>query len=599
MSAELELIRAGGAVLLRMPQLLQAAIWSRGILLSASPAAPPPAPVASAPAAPPAGVPSAAIPTAPPGVNPGNPAAPNTVPTPSPSGSSTTTQTTGLDFPEILLTALVWSTLIAALVLIFMPERSGDDRTRIRTTALAGSGAAFLLALWGVLGQIALGDQGGLSTGADESFAWLRAFAFKSNYHLTADGVSFTMLLLSTVVFVALFFASYRVRERLRLYCAMLLVLETAVNGVICANDLLLFVVFWSMQVVPLYVLIRVYGGHRRLLAASRYLTFALISTALLTAGALIVVAQSFTHSSDLADIIAQLGNTPLSAATDTVVFWLFLGGGAIAMGVVPFHTWAIEVQSHASSAVAAVTAGVVLRLGGYASLRLIVTLVPAQLERFAIPLAVLAALSAVWGSLAALAQRDLRRLVAYTTLAQGGMLMLALSSPTQSALVGAVFVLVGYGFASTMLLMLCGSLEVRTRGAEVDELGGLVAQAPQLAGFWLFAALTALGAPLLAGFSAELMLFTGTFPEQMYATVVVMAAVAVTTGALLWALHRVFYGPVRDSLQRVTDVNNWERTYYGLLTIFVLLFGLLPGRVVPMIANGVANLAARFTAGP
>ncbi len=183
--------------------------------------------------------------------------------------------------------------------------------------------------------------------------------------------------------------------------------------------------------------------------------------------------------------------------------------------------------------------------------------------------------------------------MVAAVSIGQMSLVLLAVAAPNSISLDGAVLQLVAGGLSSALLLLLCGAIEGRTRSAPLDRLGGLAAQAPRLGGFWIFACLAALGAPLLAGFSAELMLFTGVFSVHPYATVFVMASTAVSTAALIWSAQRVFLGPAREEFARVRDTTALELGYLWPLVIFLVAFGLLAGRVVPVIGTGLVRIAA------
>jgi NADH-quinone oxidoreductase subunit M len=183
--------------------------------------------------------------------------------------------------------------------------------------------------------------------------------------------------------------------------------------------------------------------------------------------------------------------------------------------------------------------------------------------------------------------------MVAAVSITQMSLVLLAVAAPNTVSLDGAVLQLVAGGLSSALLLLLCGAIEGRTRSVPLDRLGGLAAQAPRLGAFWVFACLAALGAPLLAGFSAELMLFTGTFPIHPYATVFVMASTAVSTAALLWSAQRVFLGPVREEFARVRDASALELAYMWPLVVFLIAFGVLAGRVVPAIGTGLAKIAS------
>lgn len=365
----------------------------------------------------------------------------------------------------------------------------------------------------------------------------------------------------------------------------------------ISAADLVLFVLFFAMQAVPLYLLIRCFGGAGRQRVAMRAVVTWMVSTALLLVAFLLVIVHSGQHSSDLSDLLTA--TTPIADKVGIAAFWLVVTGLGLGFVIVPLHTLMLEASATASSGVAAVISGVLVRLSGYAMLRFALGLFPAQAQRYGAALMVLAVLSAVWGVLLTLAQRSLRRLVAALTVAQMSLVLLAISTPNTISLVGAVLQLVAGGLSSALLLLLCGIIEGRTRSVPLDRLGGLAAQAPRLGAFWIFACLAALGAPLLAGFSAEVMLFTGAFPIHPYATVFVMASTAVTTGALTWSAQRVFLGPVREEFARVRDATALELSYLWPLVVFLVAFGALAGRVVPAIGTGLTRLVASLGAGP
>ncbi|MDQ6847338.1 MAG: NADH-quinone oxidoreductase subunit M [Candidatus Dormibacteraeota bacterium] len=510
--------------------------------------------------------------------------------TPVPVTTPTTTTNTGLDLPSVLLSTVVFITTIAAAVIVFLPERTAEQRSRIRSVALFAAAAALVLTLFTLLTAISLGVGATPDQLHEENTTWIGHFVFVIHYHMSADGVTLSLLVLSTLVFTSVFLAAWKRQQRLRLYCGLLLLLETAVNGALCATDLVLFVMFFAMQAAPLFLLIRCFGGAGRERTATRAGVAVLISAALLLTGFLLVVVHSSAHSSDLTDLANAAALTGPAAAAG---FWLVFTAFAIGFVIVPVHTWVLDATATASSGVAAVVAGVLVRLSGYGMIRLALGLFPAQAQRFGSALMVLAVLSALWGVLLTLAQTTLRRMVAAVSIGQMSLVLLAVAAPNSISLDGAVLQLVAGGLSSALLLLLCGAIEGRTRSAPLDRLGGLAAQAPRLGGFWIFACLAALGAPLLAGFSAELMLFTGVFSVHPYATVFVMASTAVSTAALIWSAQRVFLGPAREEFARVRDTTALELGYLWPLVIFLVAFGLLAGRVVPVIGTGLVRIAA------
>ncbi len=495
---------------------------------------------------------------------------------------------------NVILSTIIWSPLLFGLIAICLPERSEEQRARVRTVALAGAGVSFFVTtFFAVLGQIGLGQGGGLASAYQENHTWFWNFLFQAHYDLVADGITLPLLVVVTTIFGCAIFHSWKVHERVRLYVFLVLLVETAVTGVLCSNDFVLFAAFWGLLLVPMYLLIRIWGGDGARRAAAWFAGFQAVSLSLIIATSVIVVVEAGAQTSDMG---ADLVKLPVAAAT--VGFWLSFVAFAIAMAVFPVHTWMIEAQSKASAGVATILSGTMLLLGAYGMLRISLIVFPGPAHYYSFVITGLAVVGAFWGSIGALRQDELRRFIGYMNVAQMSLVLLAIGAQTSVALVGAVLLLAGQGFAAAMLTLISGAVEERTRTASIRAMGGLVTQAPRLAGFWLVAAASIIGIPLLAGFTGDFMVFAGSFPGHRIATLLVMASVIVTTGGLLWVANRVFFGPVRDQFARVRDVTLLDLTVLIPLVAAVLLFGVRAGAVVPVIANGVLEITTRITGG-
>ncbi len=512
-----------------------------------------------------------------------------------------------LNLPTIVLSIMVWAALLGALVILFMPERNKEDRDRIRTTALGASGLALLIAFFITAGQMMVPDPGGgfPGTGASgdnglaESHRWLQSFPFVSNYHLDIDGMSLPLLMVSCLLFVAVLLLAWKRDERIREHVMLLLILETGVNGALCARDYMLMLIFMGMQIVPLFLLIREPAGKalhdaRREHAAVRYAVFGIGAFALFTVGTLLAVTQAVpgvpaggAPNSPSFDMAAASGHNlagPASIAGFCLMFAAFL----IMSGGFPFHRWLIEAVGDADSGVAALLTGIVSRLGGYAILRIALVAFPAVATKYSTAIVALAVVTTLWGALGAVVESDLRRMVGYVALAQTGTMLLGVAGVNNLSVMGSVLILAVGGLTSGLLVLLSGSIEERTRQRSIHRLGGLALQMPHIAGLWILTSLAVTGVPLLAGFTADFILFTGSFPQHRLATVVVMSALLVTGTAMLWTAQRIFFGTPRDVFTRVKDAGGWEYAAMSPLVVLIVLYGVMPGRMMSVISNGV-----------
>ena len=503
--------------------------------------------------------------------------------------AQTSTTTTGAAFPTIVCTCLVWSALIFALVALFMPEHTREQRARIKSLGASGAGAALFFAIWALESQVAdvaLGT-GGIPNGdLVERHQWILSFPLSASYHLDLDSLGIALVTLFGVVFFCVALAAWRNDRHVKLLTVSLLTLETAAMGVLCSYEWILFLFFWTLPIIPMYLLIRAFGREGRARVADRYAGGLLVSAGLLTLAALLMSFQAGVHFFDMGDVPVLLNGSGAG-----VVFWLLAAAFLLVMAIVPFGGALLDLEEDSTGVLAAVFATVFPSLAVYGLIQTSVGFFPPLSRTYTLFFAAVAVVTVVWGGLAALRADDLRRLVGHVGTVLMGVILLGVAGHSTIALTGIMFLLIARGLGVTVLMLLVSAIQERTRRVRISQLGGLAWQAPYLCAFWLLASLTLVGVPLLAGFSGDFFIITGSFPAHRWATVIVLAGTLIVGGVLIWTVQRVFFGASRESFEKINDVGPLELTYLGILVAVIVLVGVLPGHFAGLFQSGADYL--------
>ena len=503
--------------------------------------------------------------------------------------TSTTTTTTGVTFPTLVLTAMVWIAVVFALAALLMPNQTQDQLRRIKSLGSTGAGAALFFAIWAVETQVsdAAGGTGGIPGGdLVEQHSWLSSFPIASSYHLDADGMALSVIVVVSVVFFCAALAAWRNQRHVKLLTVCLLTLETASLGILVSYDWVLFLLFWTLAIVPVYVLDRAFGHGHGTRTATRYAATSLVSAGLLLLAAVLIAFQAGAQSFDM-------GVTPVSLPGDgeTVAFWLITAASLLAMAVVPLHGALLDLEEDSTGVLSAIFAAVLPSLGAYTLVHVAVGFFPTTSGSFSLFFAVLAVVTVVWGGLAAMRTDDLRRLIGHVGTVFMGLVLLGVAGHTSIAITGIMFLLLARGLVIGVLMLLASLIQERTRRVRISQLGGLAWQAPFLSAFWLLATLAAAGVPLLAGFAGDFFIFTGSFPAHRWASTVVLAGTLLASGVLVWTAQRVFLGASRDTFERARDLGPLELTYIGILVGLIVLIGVVPGHFAELFQNGAGYI--------
>jgi len=495
-----------------------------------------------------------------------------------------TTATTPVQLPTLLLSGMIWVPALAAIGLLFFPARTDAQRERIRSFTI---GATALVLALGVAMWYGFRDQSG-TYAYEETRGWLPGAG--SSYHLGVDGVSMPLLLLSALLFFAAILSSSRVREQIKEYFILLLLLETGVNGVFASLDYLLFFLFWQLQAVPMFLLIARFGGPRRLYAAWKFLAVELAGSAVLLLAILLLYFKAPVRTFD----ISTLHDLTLPAATATLIAWLFFIAFAVRLPVFPFHTWFIDAQAEASAPVALVLGGVLVKLGAYGIIRVDLGEFQDAFHKIVGAIVVIAIVTVLWSAIAALAQDNLRRLVGYVVVSHMGLVLLAAASAAPVAINGAVVLMVADGLTAALLVLLAAAITERAATSSIRTMGGMATRMGRGAVLWTFAALAAIGFPGLAGFTGQFMIVVGAYPSHRIATLLALLGLLVVAGAMILTVQRIFFGAMPERHGRIRDLGTLElANAVGLLSLIVLL-GVLPAVLMDSINFSVLSLLSR-----
>lgn len=490
-----------------------------------------------------------------------------------------------MSFPY--LSAIVFLPVVGAIVIALLP---GANPRRIKLTAAAFTAVSFVLSL----AVFFMFDRALAGPQFIEQASWIPAINVQ--YFMGIDGLSLLLLLLTTLIGFIAVLVSWKIDLRVREYFAWILLLETGILGVFCSLDLVLFFIFWEVELIPMYLLISIWGSGRKEYSAIKFVLYTLAGSAMMLAGILLLYSQAGTF-----DMIALAGmglDSVLSSLMATAIFFLILFAFAVKLPVFPFHTWLPDAHTDAPTAVSVILAGILIKMGGYGMLRVCVSIFPETAQNYAPLLIVLAVVGILYGAAVTLRQTDLKRLIAYSSISHMGFVLLGIFALSQVSMTGATLQMVSHGLVTGLLFAMVGLVYDKTHERRIPMLGGLVRQMPVIAVVFSVAGLAALGLPSTSGFAAEFLVFLGSFNStvvpgiQVY-TILAILGVVLGAGYILWMLKRVFYGPPKEQYDGVPDADRREKIYTFALVALIMLIGIYPALLTDVIKTGVSPILA------
>ena len=502
-----------------------------------------------------------------------------------------------------LLSWIIWLPILGMVAIAFVPR---DKSEVIKKIAAVFSGLQLLLAiyLWRIF------DASNGTFQFMERAEWIPSFNI--TYILGVDGLSLPMVFLMALIGFIGVFVSWNIDKAVKGYFSLFLLLNTGVMGVFLSLDFFLFYIFWEVMLLPMYFLIGMWGGPQREYAAIKFFIYTLFGSVLM----LIAILALYFTCGNTFDMLVLMDTAPTAlngmlwwGMSAIKVIWVLLFiGFAIKVPVFPFHTWLPLAHVEAPTAISVILAGVLLKLGVYGIIRVNYGIMPDQVYWFAGGLAFLGLVNVLWGGLCALAQTDLKKLVAYSSINHMGYSLLGMAAvvaagemnggdikAAQAGLSGAVFQMFNHGTISAMLFILVGVVYERAHHRDIDGFGGLASQMPIYTGITALAFFAGLGLPGFSGFVSEAMCFIGAFP--VFKTIVILSTIGILLNAayFLWAFQRVFFGKLNEKYKDMEEINSLELFTVIPLAIITLFFGLYPGPYLDLIKSTMDQIIEKI----
>jgi NADH-quinone oxidoreductase subunit M len=508
---------------------------------------------------------------------------------------------------------LSWMTFfpaIGAALLLFVPAKAEN---LIKWIAVAATSVPLLLTVW-LLQHF---NAGTADLQFVEHFSWIPSFNI--DYNMGVDGISILLVFLTGMLSFLCIFASWGIKKMVKQYFIMFLMLHVGMMGVFCAQDFFLFYMFWEIMLLPMYFLVGIWGGEKKEYAAIKFFLYTLFGSVLMLVAmlALYFYSKGPNGTSLPTFNFAKLGSMDWTQYKiqifgwdlpfdKTIWFMLFIGF-AIKVPVFPFHTWLPWAHVQAPTAVSIILAGVLLKMGTYGLLRVNYMILPQATKYFSYMLLVLGLINIIYGALCAMAQRDLKKLVAYSSVSHMGYCLIGMAVFTPAGMMGAVLQMFNHGISAAMMFMLVGVLYDRLHHRYIVTpdgklgFGGIAQKAPWTTAIWTVAVFSSLGLPFLNGFISEALVFMGAFPVYKTETIIAGAGIVLTAAYLLWMVQRVFLGPFTTlhkdgagalhGAHEIPEVTLRELVVLAPLGAWCVIIGVYPQPILDLIKVSVNKL--------
>lgn len=492
-----------------------------------------------------------------------------------------------MNFP--ILSVILLSPVVGALLILLIPSKK-DNLAKV--VSVISSSIALLLSLIAYV-QYAASPGGILFI---ERISWVKSFGI--NYYLGVDGLSMPLVLLTSVIFFSSVFVSWKINKRPKEFFFYMSVVITGVFGVFISRDLFFLYLFLELAVIPKFILINVWGSTRKEYAALKYTLYLLIGSSIALIGiiALYLYAADPIRGIGIATFdIDRLSVVKFDIDFQKFAFFLLMIGFGVLVPLWPFHRWTPDGHSAAPTAISMILAGVIMKLGGYALIRVGINFFPQGATFWAPLIAVLATINAVYVAMVAMVQKDIKFVVANSSVSHMGYVLIGIASLNSAGIDGAAGQMFAHGIMAALFFALVGNIYDKTHTREISELGGLAHQMPRVAVAFTIAGLASLGLPGFFNFVAEFSVFIGSIQVYPILSVLSILAVVITAIYILRVVQQVFFGPRNPKWDNIEDVSGVDMIPIVLLVSILLIFGFFPNLIMGLFDSSILTLSNKF----
>ena len=477
-----------------------------------------------------------------------------------------------------LLSTLIFFPILGGLSLLFVPRQ---QTATIKMMALIVSLVEFVLCLPIFL----LFDKSTYVMQFSELRPWITSLNI--NYALGIDGISVLFLLLTALIIVLSILVSWEsITTKVQEFFIALLILEGAMIGVFCAIDFFLFYIFWEAMLIPMFLIIGIWGGPNRIYATVKFFLFTLVGSLLMLVG-IILLYLNGGHTFDILKLAGQ--SYPLKL--QLILFWAFFAAFAVKVPMWPVHTWLPDAHTEAPAAGSVILAGVLIKMGAYGFLRFSLPILPDATQQMMLPMLVLSVIAIVYGAVICLAQTDLKRLIAYSSVSHMGFVTLGLFALNQRGLEGGILQMINHGVVTGALFLAIGMIYERTHTREIVAYGGLASTMPVFAGFFLLFTLAAVGLPGTNGFVGEFLILLGSFEREPLTAIIASSGLILGAWYMLWLYQRIFFNEVNEQLHGLVELNLREILTLTPMVLLIFWIGLYPNALLGFLHVSVGHL--------